>query len=166
MKKIVLSVLLAMLLLPVNVGGQILRDTLYKVSFSFDMVATSAGVDALLPVDMHCEAGLILSLAVDGEASNDWELYIYDYDMDGASTNQTWYSDADRDDESILVYSNDGSTFGWRDDSVFPFYCADTTETTSLYIGAYNSDAATTMTVSGDMRYKCLKNRDWGNVAE
>lgn len=162
MKKF-LVLIVALVILPFYASG---ADRLNEVSFSHTLVDVSRGCESVVPLDMKCEAGIILSLSVDGTDSDNFTTYIYDNDIDGTDTNQTWFSDSDRDDKTNLIYSYPSSDTGWKDTDPIPFSCDDATETTSLYVAGYNHDASTSMTLNGKMIYKCYGNTDYGNDPE
>ena len=170
MKRILLFLLL--MLIPLNVYGQanvsIIENTIYETDVYITAITTTdTANDELLRIPMYGAAGIILSIACDGDTSDDFDIYLYDYDMDGSSTNQTWHSASNRDDETILIYSYSSSITSWRDDDPIPFTCDDTTYTKSLYIGAYNDDnTASTPDIDCKIKYVIRGNHDYGAVTQ
>jgi len=158
-----LVLIVALVILPFYASG---ADKINEISFSHNLVGVSRGSESVVPLDMKCAAGIILSLSVDGTDSDNFTTYIYDNDIDGNSTNQAWYSDSDRDDNTNLIYSYPSSDTSWKDTDPIPFSCDDATEITSLYVAGYNHDASTSLTLNGKILYRCYKNTDYGNDAE
>lgn len=155
-------VLIMMIMLCASIGWA--GDTIYERSATITSLGTDAASSSLLEIDMSGEAGIILSIACDGGNSDDFDIYIYDNDMDGTSTQGNWYTDSSRDNETILIFDYASAITSWRDDDPISFSCDDSTNPRSLYLGVYNDDPSLTATINCKTRYKLNKNKELGAV--
>lgn len=160
MKKLVM---VAMILLCASIGWA--ADKIHRRSVTITTLGTNTPISSLVRMDMNTKAGIFLSLACDGNESDDFDLYIYDYDLDGSGTQGEWHAHADRDSEVVLAFSKSSSVVSWRDDTTLPsFSCEDATQKTSLYIGVYNDDDSATATIECEFRFISRKYDDMGSI--
>jgi len=166
MKKLMFFVL-AMLYTATSWGqtGEVYTK-IYERSATITSLGTSAPSSSLLRIPMESQAGIFLSIACDNELSGDFDMYLFDEDLDDDSTTGAWYTATNISMETKLAFSEDGSTTGWRDDSGISFSCDDTTYTKSLYMGVYNASESATDTFNCKFRYRKYPSEDLGNVSD
>jgi hypothetical protein len=159
MKKI-----LVMIIITIYTSFAWAGENIYRRSATITSLSPGQATSSLIEMNMNVEAGIFLSLACttdDTNVGSGFDIYIYDNDLDGTNTERQWYADADRDSNTVLAFSKSISATTWRDDTTLPsFSCEDTTNTKSLYIGAYMDAGANTGTINCEFRYigRRLKN--------